>query len=346
MKKDLMIFLFLSILLLSSCSSSSNTEASDMKLQRYEGQIEVNDKNKDVDVLNGMNLFDGYDVKTLKESYGWIGLDQVKLLKLDQSSGIAINKNGRKLKIDLQNGSLFFCVEEPLDEEEELSFETENMSLSIRGTTGIVKTGPIRSEAMLIEGEAKITVANGQQVSLTSGEKAVIVKDQEGKVSVTVEKIALGGDVPDYALEEMRDNDAVKTKIEEQGVFADYMNEEEKEALLNRFFGTWRGRNHIRYGDRENDYTWIISQGGGPSPGFWIRLSDESREANRTMYVGQDEDNPIIPEEPALPFVAIKALDENTIENGAAGRIMTLSDNGSTLTISGEGVSVTWTRIN
>ncbi len=345
MKKDLMVFLLLGELLLSSCSSSSNAEASDMKLQRYEGQVEVNDKNKNVDVLSGMNLFDGYGVKTLKESYGWIDLDQVKLLKLDQSSGIAINKNGRKLKIDLKSGSLFFCVEEALDEEE-LSFKTENMSLSIRGTTGIVKTGPIRSEALLIEGEAKITAENGEEVSLSSGEKAVIVKDQEGKVSITVEKIALGGDVPDYALEEMRDNDAVKTKIEEQGVFADYMNEEEKEALLNRFFGTWRGRNHIRYGDRENDYTWIISQGGGPSPGFWIRLSDESREANRAMYVGQDEDIPIIPEEPALPFVAIKALDENTIENGAAGRIMTLSDNGSTLTISGEGVSVIWTRIN
>ena len=64
------------------------------------------------------------------------------------------------------------------------------------------------------------------------------------------------------------------------------------------------------------------------------------------MYVGQDEDIPIIPEEPAPPLIAIKVLDENTIENGAAGRIMTLSDNDSTLTISGEGVSVTWTRIN
>ena len=179
MKKDLMVFLLMSVLLLSSCSSSSNTEASDMKLQRYEGQVEVNDKNKNVDVLSGMNLFDGYGVKTLKESYGWIDLDQVKLLKLDQSSGIAINKNGRKLKIDLQSGSLFFCVEEALKEDEELSFETENMSLSIRGTTGIIKTGPIRSEVLLIEGEAKITVVNGQEILLLSGEKAVIMKDQE-----------------------------------------------------------------------------------------------------------------------------------------------------------------------
>lgn len=346
MKKDLMVFLLMSVLLLSSCSSSSNTEASDMKLQRYEGQVEVNDKNKNVDVLSGMNLFDGYGVKTLKESYGWIDLDQVKLLKLDQSSGIAINKNGRKLKIDLQSGSLFFCVEEALKEDEELSFETENMSLSIRGTTGIIKTGPIRSEVLLIEGEAKITVVNGQEILLLSGEKAVIMKDQEGKVSVAVEKIALGGDVPDYALEEMRDNDAVKAKIKEQGAFADYMNEEEKEALVSRFHGTWRGRNYTGYGDRENDYTWIISQGGGSIPNFWVRLSDESREANHAMYVGQDEDIPIIPEEPAPPLIAIKVLDENTIENGAAGRIMTLSDNDSTLTISGEGVSVTWTRIN
>ena len=351
MKKHL-ILIFLIMIFLSSCSSSpSSAQASEMKLERYEGTIEVNDTGKKIAAVAGMNLFDGYGIETLKESYGWVDLDRVKLLKLDESSKVTINKNDRKLKISLQSGDLFFCVQEPLSEEEELKFETENMSLSIRGTTGVIKTRKNRSEVLLIEGEALITSKDGQEVSLSSQEKAVIVTDAQGKISITVDPIALGGDVPDHAIEEIKNNEAVKTKVENEGAFIGYMNEEEKETLIRRFFGTWRGRNFIGFGDTQNDYTWLISQGGGSVPNFWLRMSDESREENRRAAeaLGPEADMSlfVIPDVPAPPYVAIKALNENTIYlGGFGGYTAMLSDNDATLTIIGEGKTVVWTRID
>ena len=203
------------MIFLSSCSSSpSSAQASEMKLEKYEGNVEVNDENKKIAVAAGMNLYDGYGVETLKESYGWVDLDQVKLLKLDESSKIVISKNDRKLKIDF--GILARVL------------KIQNMSLSIRGTTGVIKMRQNRSEVLLIEGEALITSKDGQEVSLSSQEKAVIVTDAQGKISITVDPIALGGDVPDHAIEEIKNNEAVKTKVENEGAFIGYMNEEEK----------------------------------------------------------------------------------------------------------------------
>lgn len=350
MKKHL-ILIFLIMIFLSSCSSSpSSPQASEMKLERYEGTIEVNDTGKKIAAVAGMNLFDGYGIETLKESYGWVDLDRVKLLKFDESSKVTINKNDRKLKISLQSGDLFFCVQEPLSEEEELKFETENMSLSIRGTTGVIKTRKNRSEVLLIEGEALIISKDGQEVSLSSQEKAVILTDTQGNMSITVDPIALGGDVPDHAIEEMKENDAVKAKLEEEAVFNDYMNEYEKETLIHRFFGTWRGRNYLDFGDMQNDYTWIISQGGGSVPNFWIRLSEESRLENRRLVEAAGPevtlDVIMVPDTPAMPFVALKALDENSIDLGFGSYVALLSDNDATLTIIGEGKTVVWTRID
>ena len=109
-------------LLLTSCAGG--TLATTMHLRKTEGTVGVSDgEGKELTPKDNLGLYSGYQVETQAESYAWIDLDKVKLTKLDQDSEVEINKEGKKLELDVKSGSLFFNVTEPLtdDEKSELS---------------------------------------------------------------------------------------------------------------------------------------------------------------------------------------------------------------------------------
>ena len=62
-----------------------------MKLARTEGEAVVrNEKARELEPFVDMNLYSGYQMETNPESYAWINLDDVKLIKMDQNSDIEI----------------------------------------------------------------------------------------------------------------------------------------------------------------------------------------------------------------------------------------------------------------
>ena len=80
-------------LLLTACGSSAEpseettAEASVMQLMKAEGSVGVlDDGGKDISIMERMNLYSGYQIGTESESYAWINLDHVKLIKMDESS--------------------------------------------------------------------------------------------------------------------------------------------------------------------------------------------------------------------------------------------------------------------
>ena len=92
-------------LLLTSCAGG--TSATTMHLRKTEGAVGVSDgEGKEVTPKNDLGLYSGYQVGTQAESYAWIDLDKVKLTKLDQDSEVEINKEGKKLEINVKSGSL------------------------------------------------------------------------------------------------------------------------------------------------------------------------------------------------------------------------------------------------
>ena len=72
-------------------------------------------------------------------SFAWINLDDVKLAKLDEKSEIAIQKEDKRLELEVKSGSLFFNVTQPLEDDETMNIRTSSMVVGIRGTCGWVE---------------------------------------------------------------------------------------------------------------------------------------------------------------------------------------------------------------
>ena len=349
MKKYMIVFTILIMMTLCSCSSSpSSAEASDMKLKKYEGEIEVLNVNKKVEAVAGMNLYDGYGLTTSDTSYSWIDLDQTKLLKMDENTKTSISKNDKKLKIRLENGSLFFCVSEALKEDESLEFEARNASLSIRGTTGIVEVrNENYSEFLLIEGEAQIE-ADGKQEKIVTGQKAIIRTDSEGKKQIQIDDIVFGGDVKDYVISEIENDTLVKEQILEGGGRSDYLDEEGKLALLERFTGTWRGHGYLPGDDAYPEAVFeIFLRDTSHTKELQIRTADESWNEIKNYYAEHLDEGLEPPKfnAPGALLEAIKVIDENTIDlQFNSCRFALLND--STISIITPNSTLTWTRIN
>ena len=172
-KKVLMTVLMLAaVLCVTACGGDTTTTATTMHLKRTEGTVTVSDSaEKDVPLLENLGLYSGYGVDTRSESYAWINLDDVKLTKMDQESGIAIQKEGKNLEIEIKSGSLFFNVIQPLADDETMDIRTSTMVVGIRGTCGWMEHRDGISRVYLLEGTVECS-AGGQTVQVNAGEMA------------------------------------------------------------------------------------------------------------------------------------------------------------------------------
>lgn len=191
--------------------------ASEMKLVETAGAVNVTDGNStEQPVLENMNLYSGYRIGTEAVSYAWIDLDETKLLKMDQNSHAEFEKNGRKLKVILDAGSMFFCVLEDLEEDEALEFETPNatnMAMAVRGTVGIVKVvSDTESQVVLLEGSVSLENGNGSSIYLQAGEVGGFAIDENGQTS-EIKRSMTNDDVPTFVMDMMQGNEAIQNKI-------------------------------------------------------------------------------------------------------------------------------------
>ena len=203
MKKRISFLLALA-LLLTSCGGGSGAAATataaTMHLRRTEGTVSVADgEGKSVKPTKDLGLFSGYGVDTQAESYAWIDLDEVKLTKLDQNSEVEIQKEDKRLTIEVKSGSLFFNVTEPLAEDESLEIRCSTMVVGIRGTCGWVTD----KTAALLEGVVTVT-AGEQEVTISAGEMAVMTT--EGALEV---KPLSADSIPDFVREEQAEDSAL-----------------------------------------------------------------------------------------------------------------------------------------
>ena len=190
-------------LLLSACGSDASASA--MRLMRSQGQVDVSDDaGAEVELLENLTLYSGYEVDTRQESFAWINLDNVKLTKMDQESVIIIQKDGKKLEIEVKSGSLFFHVTEPLEDDETMDIRTSNMTVGIRGTCGWVAEDAVA----LLEGTVAVT-AGEQTVTVSAGEMAVMSPDG----TLEVKKLS-AKDIPAFVQEEIADSEELAEAVQ------------------------------------------------------------------------------------------------------------------------------------
>jgi len=194
MKRILCILL--ALILLSSLTltvfSASEASASTMHLTETKGSVAVkNAVGKTLKNRDGMRLHNGYDISTEKASYAYINLDSSKAVKLDASSTAEVSRSGRKLELNLTEGSLFFNVPVALDSDESLDIRTSTMVAGIRGTSGWVRIlDRYTTQIGLLEGKLTIcsfdpltgetryvTIIGGQICTIIRHEHAAAMED-------------------------------------------------------------------------------------------------------------------------------------------------------------------------
>ena len=210
-------------LLLSLAACGREARSTPMHLKRTEGTVAVfDDKGKNVPLLADLGLYSGYEVDTRSESYAWINLDGVKLVKMDQDSEIEIQKDGGDLEIEVKSGSLFFNVTEPLENDETMSIRASTMLAGIRGACGwaALSGDGEQLSVCLLEGRVRCE-ADGEKETVRAGEMAVMTED--GEITVTE---FTARDIPDFVMEEIEDDDdLIDAILEDSGI--DILNPED-----------------------------------------------------------------------------------------------------------------------
>lgn len=185
-------------------------KATSMRLTRTDGSVSVwNDRQKELEPVENMGLYSGYQMETQEASFAWIDLDSAKLAKMDQESDIEIRKSKKDLEILLKAGNLFFNVTEPLKDDETMNIRTSTMGVGIRGTCGWIEV-PDRHHMIvyILEGTVECTVTDPESgevktASVSAGQTAVL-STEGGSGTIEVERFSQAA-VPSFVMGELDD---------------------------------------------------------------------------------------------------------------------------------------------
>ena len=154
--------------------------ATTMRLLKVEGTVNIEDASGTVKpVIDNIRFTSGDTLSTGSDGLASIGLDDTKIVTLQNDSSAQFIKNGKQIELKLKQGGVFFEVTEKLTEDETYEIETSNMTVGIRGTSGYVWYDETGLQSLVITdgkvlvsgynpetGETKtVEVSGGQKVS-------------------------------------------------------------------------------------------------------------------------------------------------------------------------------------
>ncbi|MBO4449183.1 MAG: FecR domain-containing protein [Clostridiales bacterium] len=110
-----------------------------MRLLRAEGTVSIEDQKGGTKPVTVDSRFQSGDaVSTGSDGIASIGLDDTKIVTLNNDSRAEFVKNGKQLELKLTKGAVFFNVTEKLKSDEKFEIKTSTMTAGIRGTSGVV----------------------------------------------------------------------------------------------------------------------------------------------------------------------------------------------------------------
>ena len=248
-------------------------KATSMHLVRTEGSVLVRDgAGQALTIRDNLSLYDGHAVGTEDQSYAWIDLDKVKLTKLDENSDVTVHKDGKKLELVVNAGSLFFNVTEPLQDDESMEIRSSNLFVGIRGTCGWVQL--MQENCMrlyLLKGEVHCAVrddAGNELVSqtVTPGQMAELVYDGENS-SITVTEFSA---IPDFVRTELDQTDLPDETGDDQTVSAEAI----YQPILDEYSAAM-GKGYVEEGEFPHINELMVSMYhwyGGPQEGATAAL--------------------------------------------------------------------------
>ena len=200
----------------------SHRSAASMRLLRFDGEISLTAENgKVLEAAENRRLTNGNVIKTKKESRAWILLDEDRVVTLMEKSAASFTQKGKRLYLSLDEGRLFFNIERPLEDDENLDIATSTMIIGIRGTSGYIDSDEDGNSVLyLTTGKVEVTGLDedGEESGsdkLKAGQKVTVISDDDAEI--IVEDIT-ESDLP-YELVEfiLSDEDLLDRILEETG---------------------------------------------------------------------------------------------------------------------------------
>ena len=224
-----------------------------MRLLRYEGTVEIEDASgKPRAVMENARFSSGESMKTAAASSASVGLDEGRIVTLDEKSRVEFQKQNGAVSMNLTEGKIFLDVSEKLGAGETMDITTATMAIGIRGTIVYVSSEPVTDETAagmesvdlkglapekghivsisqigVLEGTAQITYTDNsnrqQSVSVEAGKKATVPEyseDAEGIPEPAVSELTKE-DIEGFVLDQVSSNASIINRVQEACDVAD-----------------------------------------------------------------------------------------------------------------------------
>jgi Leucine-rich repeat (LRR) protein len=182
-------------------------------LEEMEGTVSLTDSSlRELSVSRGLQLFDGNAIATHSDSYAYMSLDRMRATKLDEDSLVEIAQNGSHLELYLRKGNLFFNIERPLTEEETLTILSSTITIGVRGTSGVVRSGSggqQQAGVYVLDGEIVLKI-NQTEITVHAGEIA-----EQLDTEIIVRELS-ESEIDPFVVEEIRKDTGLQEKIQNE----------------------------------------------------------------------------------------------------------------------------------
>lgn len=198
----------------------SKITATTMRILRLEGEVTLEDNGSPKQVKENLRLKSGNALTTAGESLVSIGLDDTKIVTLNEKSRAEFNQSGRKLDLELTAGSLFFEVSAPLTDEETFDIRTSTMVVGIRGTSGLVSVEGSHESLIISDGTVHVVGTNPltkevKEIDVHAGQRITVYlyNDRDvDSIEFFLEDVT-EHDLPEFMLRYLRENLKLLDKV-------------------------------------------------------------------------------------------------------------------------------------
>lgn len=162
-----------------------------IKVESYEGEVELERKEKQTEIFEGMNLKSEDIITTGEESTVALWADSDKHIVASENTRFALvasgDENKGKIQISLEYGTSLFEIENKLPDGSEFEVNTPNATLSVRGTIFEVCYDKATNTTVLeVQDGIVEAVADSETRRVKTGEKAVVI---DGEFADTVGRV-------------------------------------------------------------------------------------------------------------------------------------------------------------
>jgi hypothetical protein len=201
--------------------SNKAIRATTMRMLRMEGTVNLEENGKIKTVREDLRLKNGNAVNTEAASLCSIGLDDTKIVTMNEVSRAEFSQKGKALELNLTKGSLYFEVSKKLASDESFEIQTSTMVVGIRGTSGYVSCDEEGHEYVLTtDGSVHVIGRNPQtgeikEIDVPAGSKIVVYLYNDRTVDsimFALEPVS-EDEIPEFVIARLQENEELLNKV-------------------------------------------------------------------------------------------------------------------------------------